>query len=46
MEVIICRGVGDRLSKALTKTQEQNNHYGPTKVGRLRARKEKNYEHH
>lgn len=23
------------------KTQEQNNHYGPTKVGRLKARKEK-----
>ena len=40
MEVIVCRGAEDHLSKSLTKTQEQNNHYRPTKVGRLKARKE------
>lgn len=40
MEVIICRGVEDHLSKTLTKLRNKQS-YGPTKVGRPRARKEK-----
>lgn len=40
MEVIICRGVEDHLSKAPTKLRNKTSIYEPTKVGRLKARKE------